>query len=147
MREINSEEFLITKEELQQLVSEGVEKHLARNQATVITQRNVFTDLSIEFNEKIIDFNFRNDIKAYSHRSVTDAIWGSQGTIALPDNVHEGIRRTTLSLLGVRKNEQLLYSELDIAREIYKSLADLSFENYKKRIEKQKNLASATNTN
>ena len=147
MREINSEEITITKEELQRLISEGVEKHLARNTTTVITQRNVFNDLSAELQEKIIDFNFRNEILPYSHRGVTDAIWSNQKDKVLAYQLHEHVRKVALGVMGVRKNEQLLFSELDEVREVYKTVADKTFEMYTKRIEKQKNLASATNTN
>jgi succinate dehydrogenase/fumarate reductase flavoprotein subunit len=147
VREINDEELLITKDELRHLISEGIEKHLARNTTTVITQRNVFNDLSAEFQDKITDFNFRNDIPSYSARGVTDAIWSSQQDKILAYQIHEYVRKVSLSVMGVKKNEQLLYSELDEVRAIYKKIADTTFDLYVNRIEKQKNLASAENTN
>lgn len=147
MREVNSEEITITKDELQRLISEGVEKHLARNTTTVITQRNVFNDLSAEFQDKIKDFNYRNDIPSYSSRKIQDAIWSNQQDKVLAYQIHEHIRKVALSVMGVKKNEQLLYSELDEVRKVYKKIADTTFDLYVNRIEKQKNLASATNTN
>lgn len=130
----------LTKSELQALVAESVEKHLARNaKTTVITQRNVFNDLSEEFQSKIIDFNTLNGIKPYSHRRVCDAIWSSGETCALAYNIHADIRKVALSLMGVRKNEQLLFSELDIIRRIYKRLADVAYDEYVNRVSEQKN--------
>ena len=147
MKEISNEEILITKDELQRLISEGVEKHLARNTTTVITQRNVFHDLSAELQDRITDFNYRNDIPPYSARKNTDAIWSNRSEKILAYELHEHVRKVTLSIMGVKKNEQLLYSELDEVRKIYKKISDTVFDLYVERIEKQKNLASATNTN
>lgn len=147
MEDINNEEITLTKHELQRLISEGIEKHLARNTTTVITQRNVFNDLSAEFQDKITDFNYRNDIPPYSSRNTTDAIWSNQHDKVLAFQIHEHIRKVALSIMGVKKNEQLLYSELDEVRAVYKKIADTTFDLYMNRIEKQKNLASATNTN
>lgn len=136
----------LTESELQDIIQKAIsESNKQPRVERVVTHHNLFDDLSSELQAKIVDLNTKNDIPPYASRGIRDAIYGNRkDRPMLAYELHGVAKKATLLVLGASKNADLLYSEFLQAREIYKNIANLLFDEYEKRLNNAKKATTPT---
>lgn len=148
---MTDEKIVLTKEELHQIIKEAVKENMQEN-SVKLTYANLFKDLSRNLEAEVIEINKKYGISSYANRNSYDAIYPAvlgkyikfegfkptmnvSGIPQFPVDVHEGIRKTVLSILGVTRNGDVRKRDYELARKMYSELMRVSIDTYQDRLE------------
>lgn len=140
------EQIILTKQELAEIVQQEISKRLDGRKR--ISSGSIFNEVKIEhadFDEINQKFDFAKELnkskwsglghplslKKYQH-----GIGRYENYKAYPSEIHDHIRKLTLSAFGVTLNSDLKESEYEEAARMYELIKDFYLYQYQRRIEK-----------
>lgn len=136
---MDDEKIVLTKAELHQIIKDAIKENM-QEKPNSLNFKNLFNDLSRDLEMEIIELNTKYGIGPFSARGCSDAIYPVllsrySGRPQLPVDVHDGIRKTVLSILGVARNTDIKKADYDLARNTYRELASVIVDAYQDRLE------------
>lgn len=146
---MDDEKIVLTKAELHRIIKDAVKENM-QEKPNSLNFKNLFNDLSRDLETEIIELNTKYGIGPFSQRGCSDAIYPvlfarysefppliryGSGRPQLPVDVHEGIRKTVLSILGVSRNSDIKKRDYQLARNTYQELASVIVDAYQDRLE------------
>lgn len=146
---MDDEKIVLTKAELHRIIKNAVKENMLEKPNS-LNFKNLFNDLSRDLEAEIIELNTKYGIGPFSQRGCSDAIYPviivrhsglvpfvryGGGRPQLPVDVHEGIRKTVLSILGVARNTDIKKADYELARNTYRELASVIVDAYQERLE------------